>query len=87
MSFLHFNWGFIAVSEVFNAIEEAIKFKQQKTRAGIYKRSRLEKFDTEIRGLKEAGLNFSDITKWLRQNKRTKVHRTTVARWYYKHYG
>lgn len=67
--------------------EEIRKFKLKKERAIGYKKSRLERYDFEIKSLKEGGLNFSEITQWLRQNRRIKVHRTTVARWYKKHYG
>jgi len=60
----------------FKKIQE-IKRKSRKRR---YRRSRLDKYRREIEVITDHGASWRDIATWLRQERRIKVHPTTVGR-------
>ena len=67
---------------MFDAVAEVERLKNQKavTRKRVYRRSRLEKYRGELVAMKRAGASATELKLWL-EEKRVKVHLTTVTRW------
>jgi len=56
--------------------------KSRKKRRYTQRKSKLFKFNFEIKKLRESGASFSEIQRWLLTNKRLKVSRTTINRFF-----
>jgi hypothetical protein len=59
---------------------EEVRTVRRIARRRFVTRSRLDRYRAEIEALADARASSYDITLWLRQFKRTKVHPTTVWR-------
>lgn len=72
----------------FDAVAEAERLKRQTKaiRKPSYKarKSRLDRFTSELLELHRSGCSVAELQRWLRE-KRIKVAHSTVARWLAKH--
>lgn len=48
-------------------------------------RSKLDPYAGELLQLHRAGCSIAELTRWLRQERRRRVDRSTVSRWLKKH--
>ena len=69
--------------ETFNAqIEvEQIRARRTEARRKLYRKSRLDKYRTELVAMKQAGASCADLVEWLRVNHRCKVNRSSIDRY------
>jgi hypothetical protein len=67
--------GFDAIAEV-----KRLKEQTQTIRKTRYKRSRLDRYKFELKGLNNNGATGAEIQRWLR-DKHIKVDLSTVSRW------
>ncbi len=69
-----------------NAEMARLKAQTRAIRKPYYrKRSRLDSYAGELLQLRQAGCSIAELTRWLRQERRHKVDRSTVSRWLKKH--
>jgi len=68
------------MSETLEEQLNAIQQKRQAARRRRYRRSRLERYRSDLLKLIEHGASHQDLVQWLLDYKHVKVHRTTVAR-------
>ncbi len=68
--------------EHFNAAEEAARLEAntKAIRKKIYRKSRLDKYKSELLSLREEGVKPAKLKRWL-QERRIKVELSTVTRW------
>ena len=59
---------------------EAVRVQRATARRRRFTRSRLDRYRAELEALAGEGASVRDLTAWLRQYKRVKVHPSTVAR-------
>jgi hypothetical protein len=69
-------------SETFNPEKELqeIKDHRKMQRRKLFRRSKLEKFRTELVALRKLGASAQDLVSWLRMKHRLKIHRSTIDR-------
>ena len=69
--------------ETFNAqIEvEQIRARRTEARRKLYRKSRLDKYRTELVAMKQAGASCADLVEWLKVNHRCKVNRSSIDRY------
>lgn len=68
--------------ETFNAkaVVEQIRARRKEARRKLYRKSRLDKYRSELVALKQAGASCADIVEWLRVSHRCKINRSSVDR-------
>lgn len=71
------------IHETFNAqIEiEKIRARRNEARRKLYRKSRLDKYRSELVAMKQAGASCADLVEWLRVNHRCKVNRSSIDRY------
>lgn len=69
--------------ETFNAQIEVgqIRARRTEARRKLYRKSRLDKYRTELVAMKQAGASCADLVEWLRVNHRCKVNRSSIDRY------
>jgi hypothetical protein len=67
----------------FDASAEIMQIQARRTEARrrIYKKSRLDKYRSELVALRKAGGSLADIALWLRVKCRFKIHRSSIGRY------
>ncbi|NVN90160.1 MAG: hypothetical protein HXX11_06105 [Desulfuromonadales bacterium] len=50
-------------------------------RRKLYRKSRLDRYRSELVALKQAGASCADLVEWLRVNHRLKIHRSSIDRY------
>jgi hypothetical protein len=59
---------------------EMLRANTEVIRQRRYRKSRLDKYSSELIRLRLAGATIAELQRWLRP-KRIRVHHTTIARW------
>jgi hypothetical protein len=69
--------------ETFNALAEVerIRIRRTEARRKLYRKSRLDKYRSELVAMKQAGASCADLVEWLRVNHRCKVNRSSIDRY------
>lgn len=69
--------------ETFNAQAEVerIRIRRTEARRKLYRKSRLDKYRSELVAMKQAGASCADLVEWLRVNHRCKVNRSSIDRY------
>ncbi|NVN91202.1 MAG: hypothetical protein HXX11_11450 [Desulfuromonadales bacterium] len=69
--------------ETFDAKKEVewIRTRRAEARRKLYRKSRLDRYRSELVALKQAGASCADLAEWLRVNHRLKIHRSSIDRY------
>lgn len=69
--------------ETFNAqaVIENIRTRRKEARRKLYRKSRLDKYRSELIALKQAGASCADLVEWLKVAHRCKINRSTIDRY------
>lgn len=70
-------------NETFNAqaVIESIRARRSDARRKLYRKSRLDKYRSELVALKQAGASCADLVEWLKVAHRCKINRSSVDRY------
>jgi len=70
-------------NETFNAkaVIESIRARRSEARRKLYRKSRLDKYRSELVALKQAGASCADLVEWLKVAHRCKINRSSVDRY------
>lgn len=60
---------------------ERIRIRRTEARRKLYRKSRLDKYRSELVAMKQAGASCADLVEWLRVNHRCKVNRSSIDRY------
>lgn len=71
------------MDETFDPLAEVerIRARRAEARRKLYRKSRLDKYRSELVAMKRAGASCADLAEWLRVNHRCKVNRSSVDRY------
>lgn len=76
-------------AEKFDAAAEVAALKKQtaaiRKRSYTQRKSRLDRYHTELMAMHKAGASIAELTRWLRKKKAVKVAESTVNRWLKNH--
>ena len=60
---------------------ERIRARRTETRRKLFRKSRLDRYRTELVAMKRAGASYADLAVWLRVTHRCKINRSSIARY------
>lgn len=71
------------LSDVFNPLNELNEVKERRAllRRKLFRRSKLEKYRSELVALRQAGGSSQDLATWLKMKHRLKIHRSSIDRY------
>ena len=58
-----------------------IRIRRAEARRRRYRKSRLDKYYTELIAMHQAGASLAELAEWLRIKHRCRVHRSSIGRW------
>jgi len=59
---------------------EHIRIRRAEARRMRYRKSRLDKYHTELTVMRQAGASLAELADWLRWKHRCRIHRSSIAR-------
>lgn len=70
-------------NETFDAQAEVerIRSHRAEARRKLFRKSRLNKYQTELLAMRRAGASCADLAEWLRVNHRCKINRSSIDRY------
>lgn len=70
-------------NETFNAQAEVerIRSRRAEARRKLFRRSRLDRYQTELLAMRRTGASCADLAEWLRVNHRCKINRSSIDRY------
>lgn len=70
-------------TETFNAQAEVERVRQRRAEARrkLYRKSRLDRYRSELVAMKQAGASCADLAEWLRSSHRLKINRSSIDRY------
>ncbi len=60
---------------------EHIRIRRAEARRMRYRKSRLDKYHTELTFMRQAGASLAELADWLRWKHRCRIHRSSIARY------
>jgi hypothetical protein len=67
----------------FNPLKELqeIKERREMIKRRLYRKSKLEKYRSELVAMRQAGASAQDLVVWLKMKHRLKIHRSSIDRY------
>lgn len=75
-------------NETFDAQAEVdrIRARRAEARRKLFRKSRLDRYQTELLAMRRAGASCADLAEWLRVSHRCKINRSSIDRYLKKLY-
>jgi hypothetical protein len=70
-------------NETFDAQGEVdrIRTRRAEARRKLFRKSRLDRYQTELLAMRRAGASYADLAEWLRFRHRCKINRSSIDRY------